>query len=206
MKGPRGPVPTRPVFVSAAASLPFSGTAGVLNDNIGMAETLDPVLPPKVQDRASKVLELACEKERYLATAESCTGGLLAALLTDVPGCSHIFERGFVVYSNEAKCDLLGIAREKVESCGAVSEDVAREMALGALRRSNAQIAVSITGYAGPPGKDDAGEEGLVHFACAGSDGLIDHREERFGEVGRDGVRIASLEVALEMLEAALER
>jgi nicotinamide-nucleotide amidase len=170
-----------------------------------MAETLDPVLPPKVQDRASKVLELACEKERFLATAESCTGGLLAALLTDVPGCSHIFERGFVVYSNEAKCDLLGIAREKVESCGAVSEDVAREMALGALRRSNAQIAVSITGYAGPSGDDD-GEEGLVHFACAASGGNVDHREEHFGEVGRDGVRIASLEVALELLEAALQR
>ena len=171
-----------------------------------MADTLDPALPREVQDRANRVLELACDKERYLATAESCTGGLLAALLTDVPGCSHIFERGFVVYSDEAKCDLLGIAREKVESCGAVSEDVAREMALGALRRSNAQLAVSITGYAGPPGEGDKGEEGLVHFACAAGDGSLDHREEHFGAVGRDGVRIASLEVALVMLEAALER
>ena len=156
-----------------------------------MAETLDPVLPPEVQDRANRVLELACDKERYLATAESCTGGLLAALLTDVPGCSHIFERGFVVYSDDAKCDLLGIARE---------------MARGALRRSNAQLAVSITGFAGPPGDSDEGEEGLVHFACAASDGTLDHREEHFGAIGRDGVRIASLEVALEMLEAALER
>lgn len=180
--------------------------AAFSNDNNPMADTLDPVLPPAVQERANRVLELACDKERYLATAESCTGGLLAALLTDVPGCSHIFERGFVVYSDEAKCDLLGIAREKVESCGAVSEDVAREMALGALRRSNAQLAVSITGYAGPPGQDDDGEEGLVHFACAASDGALDHREEHFGEVGRDGVRIASLEVALEMLETALSR
>jgi nicotinamide-nucleotide amidase len=207
MKGPRGPVPTRPFFVPDAEKTCLAQEpAAFSNDNIEMAETLDPVLPPEVQDRASKVLELACEKECFLATAESCTGGLLAALLTDVPGCSHVFERGFVVYSNEAKCDLLGIAREKVESCGAVSEDVAREMALGALRRSNAQIAVSITGYAGPPGEDDDGEEGLVHFACAGIDGGIEHREEHFGEVGRDGVRIASLEVALEMLEAALER
>lgn len=171
-----------------------------------MAETLDPVLPREVQERANRVLELACDKERYIATAESCTGGLLAALLTDVPGCSHIFERGFVVYSNQAKCDLLGIAREKVESCGAVSEDVAREMALGALRRSNADLAVSITGYAGPPGESDDGEEGLVHFACATGEGEVDHREEHFGKVGRDGVRIASLEVALEMLEAALIR
>jgi nicotinamide-nucleotide amidase len=205
MKGPRGPVPTRLFFVpNGQKAVLAQEPPAFSNDNIGMAETLDPVLPPEVQDRASKVLELACEKECFLATAESCTGGLLAALLTDVPGCSHIFERGFVVYSNEAKCDLLGIAREKVESCGAVSEDVAREMALGALRRSNAHLAVSITGYAGPPGEDDDGEEGLVHFACAGSDGSIEHREEHFGEVGRDGVRIASLEVALEMLEAAL--
>jgi nicotinamide-nucleotide amidase len=171
-----------------------------------MAETLDPVLPPEVQKRADRVLERACAKECYLATAESCTGGLLAALLTDVPGCSHVFERGFVVYSDEAKCDLLGIARAKVESCGAVSGEVAREMALGALRNSNAQLAVSITGFAGPPGADDEGKEGLVHFACAASDGSLDHREEHFGAIGRDGVRIASLEVALEMLEAALKR
>ena len=171
-----------------------------------MAETLDPVLPPEVQERACRVLELACEQEKYLVTAESCTGGLLAALLTDVPGCSHIFERGFVVYSDDAKCDLRGIAREKVENCGAVSEEVAREMARGALRRSEAQLALSITGYAGPPGSDDEGEEGLVHFACAASDGTMAHREEHFGPIGRDGVRIASLEVALEMLEAALDR
>ena len=190
-QSPRGPFSSPTALKAGVSQEPLASS----NDKIGMAETLDPVLPREVQERANRVLELACDKERYLATAESCTGGLLAALLTDVPGCSHIFERGFVVYSNEAKCDLLGIAREKVESCGAVSEDVAREMALGALRRS---------GYAGPPGKDDDGEEGLVHFACAASDGGVDHREEHFGEVGRDGVRIASLEVALEMLEAAL--
>ena len=199
-QSPRGPFSSPTALNAGVLQEPLASS----NDKIGMAETLDPVLPREVQERANRVLELACDKERYLATAESCTGGLLAALLTDVPGCSHIFERGFVVYSNEAKCDLLGIAREKVESCGAVSEDVAREMALGALRRSNAHLAVSITGYAGPPGKDDDGEEGLVHFACAASDGGVDHREEHFGEVGRDGVRIASLEVALEMLEAAL--
>ena len=169
-----------------------------------MAETLDHALPTQVQERASKVLELASEKECYLATAESCTGGLLAALLTDVPGCSHIFERGFVVYSDDAKCDLLGIARSKVENCGAVSEEVARDMALGALRRSDAQLALSITGFAGPPGKDQQGEEGLVHFAVAGSDGEVSHREEHFGPIGRDGVRIAALGTALEMLEEAL--
>lgn len=166
------------------------------------AETLDPVLPDRVQRKAEGILDVAHEKELTLATAESCTGGLLAALLTDVGGRGHVFDRGFVVYSKNAKCDLLGIAREKVDSCGAVSEPVAREMAEGALRRSEADIAVSITGFAGPGGPDD--EEGLVHFACARRDGETCHRVEHFGQIGRDGVRIASLEVALEMIEQAL--
>ena len=168
-----------------------------------MAETLDPALPTEVQDRADKVLELACDKELMLATAESCTGGLLAALLTDVPGCSHAFERGFVVYSEAAKCDLLGLERAMVEECGAVSKPVAVAMAQGALRRSDADIALSITGFAGPGGKDD--EEGLVHFACARRDGATDHREEHFGPIGRQGVRLGALETALEMLEQALK-
>jgi nicotinamide-nucleotide amidase len=167
------------------------------------AETLDPVLPRKVQDRAERVLDGAHERELKLATAESCTGGLLAALLTDVGGRGHVFDRGFVVYAKQAKCDLLGIAREKVDACGAVSEPVAREMAQGALRRSQADVAVAITGFAGPAGPDD--EEGLVHFACARRGGEVAHREEHFGKIGRDGVRIAALETALEMIERALE-
>jgi nicotinamide-nucleotide amidase len=167
-----------------------------------MADTLDPALPPAVQDRAQRVLEKADERGLKLATAESCTGGLLAALLTDIRGLGHVFERGFVVYSKQAKCDLLGIAREKVDSCGAVSEEIAVEMAQGALRNSDADVAVSITGFAGPGDEDD--EEGLVHFGCARNGGSTCHREEHFGAIGRDGVRIASLEVALEMIEQAL--
>jgi nicotinamide-nucleotide amidase len=168
-----------------------------------MAETLDPTLPREVQDRADRVLELACERELMLATAESCTGGLLAALLTDVPGCSHAFERGFVVYTDEAKAQMLGIELDKIERHGAVSKEIAIAMAHGALRRSEADVALSITGFAGP-GK--AGEEeGMVHFACARQGGTTAHRCERFGAIGRQGVRIASLETALEMLEAALE-
>lgn len=167
-----------------------------------MTETLDPVLPRKVQKRAESVLEAADRMHLKLATAESCTGGLLAALLTDVRGLGHVFERGFVVYSKDAKCDLLGIAREKVDNCGAVSEPVALEMAQGALRRSHADVAVSITGFAGPGGPND--EEGLVHFACARRGGETCHREEHFGPIGRDGVRIASLEAALEMIEKSL--
>jgi nicotinamide-nucleotide amidase len=167
-----------------------------------MAETLDPALPTEVQDLADKVLDLAHDNELKLATAESCTGGLLAALLTDVRGRGHVFERGFVVYSKDAKCDLLGLDREMVDNCGAVSKPVAVAMAQGALRRSEADIALSITGFAGPAGADD--EEGLVHFACARTDGETCHREEHFGPIGRQGVRVAALEVALEMLETAL--
>lgn len=166
------------------------------------AETLDPILPRKVQDRAENVLKAADAQHLKLATAESCTGGLLAALLTDVRGLGHVFDRGFVVYAKQAKCDLLGIAREKVDSCGAVSEEIAREMAQGALRRSDADVAVAITGFAGPAGQDD--EEGLVHFACARRGGDTCHREEHFGAIGRDGVRIGALDVALQMLEQGL--
>src|ERR1044072_7694455 len=100
-----------------------------------MAETLDPALPATVQDRADRVLELACDRELMLATAESCTGGLPAPLLTDVPGCSHAFERGFVVYTNEAKAQLLDIELERIEELGAVSKEIAIDMAHGALRR-----------------------------------------------------------------------
>lgn len=163
-----------------------------------MPETLDPALPPEVQDRAEQVLEMAHDRNLKLATAESCTGGLLAALLTDIPGRGHVFERGFVVYSEDAKCDLLGVAREAVERCGAVSSEVAVAMAQGALQRSRADVALSITGFAGPAGPDD--EEGLVHFACARRDGKVEQREEHFGPIGRQGVRLAALDVGLALL------
>jgi nicotinamide-nucleotide amidase len=168
-----------------------------------MAETLDPALPNEVQLRADRVLEMACDQELMLATAESCTGGLLAALLTDVPGCSHAFERGFVVYTEEAKSQLLDIELDKIQRLGAVSKDIAIDMAHGALRRSEADIALSITGFAGPGRPGD--EEGLVHFACARKNGATDHRAKHFGAIGRQGVRIASLDVALEMIEEALK-
>ena len=168
-----------------------------------MAETLDAALPNEIQLRADRVLESACDQELMLATAESCTGGLLAALLTDVPGCSHAFERGFVVYTNEAKAQMLDIDAARIEQLGAVSKEIAIEMAHGALRRSEADVTLSITGFAGP-GK--AGEEeGMVHFACARRNGPTEHRCEHFGPIGRQGVRIASLETALKMLERALK-
>lgn len=165
-------------------------------------ETLESALPEKIQMRACEVLDMAHELELSLATAESCTGGLLAALLTDVSGRGHVFDRGFVTYTNEAKSDLLGIPHDTVEGCGAVSKTVALAMAAGAIERSSADVAVSVTGYAGPTGDD--GEEGLVHFACARRDGETCHREEHFGAIGRGGVRIAALEVALAMMDDAL--
>jgi len=170
-----------------------------------MDQKLEVAPPEGLEDHARRILQRACERGAPIATAESCTGGLLGALLTDIEGCSHIFERGFIVYSDQAKCDLLGIERERVDNCGAVSEEVAIAMAEGALRRSEAAIALAITGFAGPPGDDEEGEEGLVHFACARADGNVAHREERFGAIGREGVRTAALRVSLEMIDKALE-
>lgn len=168
-----------------------------------MAEALEPALPDDIIRKAEAVLALAEAAGLMLVTAESCTGGMLASLLTDVPGRSHVFERGFVSYSNEAKCELLAIARDMVDSCGAVSRQVARAMALGALANSHGQVALAITGYAGPD--KDGGEEGLVHFACARHGCDVLHREEHFGAIGRAEVRRASLAAALELIEEALK-
>lgn len=161
-----------------------------------MAEALSPALPAAVEDRTHALLHEACERGLMIATAESCTGGLLASLLTDVPGCSHAFERGFVTYTKDAKAELLGVDRGLLADPGPVSQVVARAMAEGALARSKADLAVSITGFAG--GGD---EPGLVHFAAASRHGATRHREERFGDIGRAAIRLACLSVALEMLD-----
>lgn len=167
-----------------------------------MTETLSPALPDAVEDAARRVLERADAAGLSLATAESCTGGLLASLLTDVEGVSSAFERGFVVYSKDAKCELLHIARDMVDGCGAVSREVALAMAEGALAASRADIALSITGFAGPGGPDD--EPGLVHFACARAGRETAHVERHFGDIGRGPTRVKCLETALEMIDKAL--
>lgn len=166
------------------------------------AETLSPVLPTAVEDAASKLLRACCDARLKIATAESCTGGLLASLLTDVEGASHAFERGFIVYSEEAKCELLGIARDQIDVCGAVSREVAIAMAQGTIRQSAADISLAITGYAGPT--NDGGEEGVVHFACTRRNGTTRHRVEHFGAVGRGPIRIAAVTVALDMMMDAV--
>jgi nicotinamide-nucleotide amidase len=127
---------------------------------------------------------------------------MLAALLTDIEGCGHGFDRGFVTYSDDAKADLLGIDREVLERNEAVSEAVARAMAEGALNRSNAEIAVGVTGFAGPAGRNC--EEGLVHFALAGRGIETRHSVEHFGALGRGPVRLKSLKALLDMIEEAV--
>ena len=167
-------------------------------------DTLEPALPDTVLARADRVLELAKARQLTLTAAESCTGGLLAALLTDVPKCSHLFERGFVTYSEDGKVEMLGIERDRLDNYGAVSREIARDMAQGALKHSHADIAISITGYAGPD--RHGGEEGLVHFACAHRGERVADREEHFGPIGRAEIRKAALEAALEMMEEALNQ
>ena len=168
-----------------------------------MTETLAPALPDAVERAAAELLEAACAADLTLATAESCTGGMLAALLTDVEGASHAFDRGFVVYSEGAKCELLGVERAMLDDCGAVSRDVAEAMARGALRGSDADVVLAVTGFAGEGAPGD--EAGLVHFACARRNGKVTTRECHYGNIGRGAVRIAALEQALAMMRAAVD-
>ena len=161
------------------------------------------IFAPNLAQRAETLLSDLRAKHLRVATAESCTGGLVAALLTEVPGSSDVVERGFVTYSNEAKHELLGVPEALLAQHGAVSEHVVRAMATGALAHSHADVAVSITGVAGPGGGTAEKPVGLVHLAAARKGGQVLHRECRFGEIGRDGIRMASVEVALQLVAEA---
>ncbi len=137
-----------------------------------------------------------------MATAESCTGGLVAAAITDVPGSSDVFDRGFVTYSNAAKTEMLGVPESVIESHGAVSAIVAGMMAKGALVHSNAQVAVAITGIAGPAGGSSLKPVGLVHFACVThNDSLFSER--LYGDLGRSAIRREAVRQALAMIAQA---
>jgi nicotinamide-nucleotide amidase len=162
-------------------------------------ETLSPVLPNEVEEATRRLLEKACERELTLATAESCTGGMLASLLTDVQGSAHAFDRGFVTYTRESKIEMLGVPAEVIDGEGVVSRAVAIAMAEGALERSRANLTVGITGFA-----DKGDEPGLVHFACARAGRRTAHREEHFGPIGRGATRVACMRVAVEMLTEML--
>ena len=163
-----------------------------------MSETLEPALPQELDRKAEQAMRRLCDKKLTVATAESCTGGMLASLLTDIEGAGHGFDRGFVTYSGEAKQQLLGLPPHLVDENDAVNAEVAKAMAGGA-----ADIALSVTGFAGPAG--DGKEEGLVFMACArrGHETVIEERH--FGSIGRGPVRIEALKVLTDMLEQAIE-
>jgi nicotinamide-nucleotide amidase len=158
------------------------------------------MFPKPILKLATEVLANARAKGWKIATAESCTGGLVAGALTEIAGSSDVFERGFVTYSNEAKTELLGVAAELIAKHGAVSKEVALAMAEGALRHSRADLSVSITGIAGPGGGSREKPVGLVHIAAACSNRARRHEEHRFGALGRAEVRTKSVEAALGLL------
>jgi nicotinamide-nucleotide amidase len=168
-----------------------------------MSESHDPALPPHVEELAQRVLREVSERDLRLATAESCTGGLLASLLTDVPGMGRVFERGFLTYTPEAKTEMLGVEPRMVATEGEVSEAVARAMAEGALERSNADLAIAITGYTeGGPGRP----AGLVHIACVRWSRPTAHRRLELGSFSRSSIRVSALEAALSLLSEQLSR
>ena len=160
------------------------------------------MFPDPLPARAARLIATFQDRGLKLATAESCTGGLLAGLMTEVPGSSAVLERGFVTYSNEAKAEMLGVPPGLIASEGAVSEAVARAMAEGALLNSRADVAVAITGVAGPGGGTAAKPVGLVHFARARRGQATIAIEGRFGEIGRSAVRLAAIARALDLLES----
>jgi nicotinamide-nucleotide amidase len=155
--------------------------------------------------RATQLLDLCRSKGLKIAAAESCTGGLLAAALTEIAGSSHVFERGFVTYSNTAKVDMLGVPQATLDRFGAVSRETAEAMAQGALSRAPAELAVAITGIAGPGGAAPGKPVGLVHFAAAARGGCLRHEEHRYGDIGRAMVRQRSVLQAIAMLHALAE-
>lgn len=156
--------------------------------------------PQDIQASAAAVIEAARTAGIMVATAESCTGGLVSAALTSVAGSSAVLDRGFVTYSNEAKQQMLGVPDDMLARFGAVSDPVARAMASGAVEQSRAMAAVSVTGVAGPGGGSTEKPVGLVHFAAVGPNGHAVHQEHRFGDIGRDAVRQESVRVALALL------
>jgi nicotinamide-nucleotide amidase len=159
------------------------------------------VIERDINEAAKRVLALCRERHWMVATAESCTGGLVVAALTEIPGSSDVVDRGFVTYSNAAKQSMLGVRPATLKKFGAVSRETANAMAAGALARSDAHLAVAITGIAGPGGGTRGKPVGLVHFAAAAHDGRRLHRARRYGKIGRRKVRLKSVAEALAMLE-----
>ena len=151
-------------------------------------------------DLARNVLTRARERNIHLATAESCTGGLVMGCLTEIAGSSDVVDRGFITYTNRAKAEILGVSIDTLSRYGAVSEVCAREMAEGAVRKSASTIAVAVTGIAGPGGGTTDKPVGLVHMAAHRRGGITRHEERRFGDIGREKVRRETTAAALKLV------
>lgn len=162
------------------------------------------MFPDDIDQLARHVLDLARASGAMVTTVESCTGGLVAGALTAISGSSDVVDRGFVTYSNAAKTALVGVPEALIAKHGAVSAQVARAMAEGAVKITGTAVAVSVTGVAGPTGGTEEKPVGLVHFAVARAGAKTIHREERFGDLGREAVRLAAVRAALQMLAKAL--
>ena len=162
------------------------------------------MFPDRIRNLALLVMDEAQERRVRIVTAESCTGGLLAALFTEFAGSSKVLERGFVTYSNAAKAEVLGVAGDVLADYGAVSEPVARLMAEGAMEQSRANLAISITGIAGPGGGTPMKPVGTVHIACARENQAMTHEMLTLGDIGRYEVRMQTLEAALNMIRAQI--
>jgi nicotinamide-nucleotide amidase len=163
------------------------------------------MLDDDIIEAARRLLDICKRKNLTLATAESCTAGLVAGTLAEVPGISSMLDRGFITYSNDAKQEMLGVSADTLKQYGAVSRETAEEMARGALAHAPVDLAVSVTGIAGPDGGTPEKPVGLVHFAAAGRSGQLIHAEKRFGNIGRANVRQQSVLQAFRMLHDLAE-
>lgn len=156
--------------------------------------------PADIEVKAGQIIAQFTAGRFKIATAESCTGGLIVGALTEISGSSAVVDRGFVTYSNEAKVDMLGVETATLAAHGAVSRQTAIEMARGAIQRSTADFAIAVTGIAGPSGGSAEKPVGLVHLAASSRNGAVLHREMRYGDIGRDGIRLATVRTALDLL------
>lgn len=159
----------------------------------------------QLTDKAAEVLKRAGEKHFRIATAESCTGGLIAALLTEIPGSSVVVGRSFITYSNRAKREILGVNADTLKAHGAVSEEVVHEMAENTFNNTTAHVTIAVSGIAGPGGGSPDKPAGTVHMATYAEDGGIQHIKQSFGDIGRTEVRLATVDAAMDMLLARLK-
>ncbi|WP_222349178.1 CinA family protein [Rhizobium leguminosarum] len=162
------------------------------------------LFPDDILSTAEAIIRDFTAAGLMISTAESCTGGLIAGALTEISGSSAVVDRGFITYTNSAKIEMLGVQTETLLRFGAVSEETARQMVHGALFRSRAEIAVAVTGIAGPGGGSAEKPVGLVHLAAKSRAGALIHRQMLYGDIGRSEVRLATIRTALEMVRSFL--